>query len=506
MGRRKISDIAPSCQLEKEEEGLKVQLISAFVINLVALQQGASVSSSSVILHSLQEELGCFNSTTGSPLLLFDFYLDLGFDFSINAEEGSWVASAWVLSHLLAAPIAGFVTDKIGRRKALMIDTVLFFVGFLILTVANSLPWLILARLLLGCPLVSQVFLCEVASPSRRGLAAAMYAVLHSFGFCMMLLLGAVLHWRVAMAVPVILSLPTMAALANLKESPAWLQRQGRNQEAQEAADFYRISLPVSAPISKESLFQDAKEKSLLERLKGILHTLTLQGSAFWCNFAFLASLFLLLGWCGFSILSFYAVEVFQLSGSPISAAHTSWITSLTKIFCAICSFYFLHKYSRKGIFLATAVIICLSFLTVGVFARLSHAGLLPLDLVAHLNFIPMAMVILAYIGYGLGFGVIPSLLAAESIPVNIRSTVVGILMALEMSSTFLLSKLKPFLIARLGIDGLFLLFAGVLLLVILLTHTALPKQSLTKPPNQCQNSLQIILDNNCYKMSNIPI
>ena len=174
---------------------------------------------------------------------------------------------------------------------------------------------------------LSQVFLCEVASPSRRGLAAAMYAVLHSFGFCMMLLLGAVLHWRVAMAVPVILSLPTMAALANLKESPAWLQRQGRNQEAQEAADFYRISLPVSAPISKESIFQDAKEKSLLERLKGILHTLTLQGSAFWCNFAFLASLFLLLGWCGFSILSFYAVEVFQLSGSPISAAHTSWIT-----------------------------------------------------------------------------------------------------------------------------------------------------------------------------------
>ena len=167
MGRRKISDIAADChqqQLEKpekgekeEEEGLSVQLLSAFVINLVALQQGASVSSSSVILHSLQEELNCFNSTTSSPLLLFDFYLDLGFDFSINAEDGSWVASAWVLSHLVFAPIAGFVTDKIGRRKALMIDTVLFFIGFLILTFAKSLPWLILARLLLGCPLVSQV-------------------------------------------------------------------------------------------------------------------------------------------------------------------------------------------------------------------------------------------------------------------------------------------------------------------------------------------------------------
>ena len=53
--------------------------------------------------------------------------------------------------------------------------------------------------------------------------------------------------------------------------------------------------------------------------------------------------------------------------------------------------------------------------------------------------------------------------------------------MALEMSSTFIPSKLKPFLILHLGIDGLFLLFAGVLLLIVLLTLTALPKQSRAK-------------------------
>ena len=154
-----------------------------------------------------------------------------------------------------------------------------------------------------------------------------MYSVLHSFGFCLMLMLGAVLHWRLTMAVPALLTLPTMAALANLRESPSWLQRQGRNQEAQEAATFYRISLP--AVILEGPSCQDGKEskKGLLDRLKAILHILTLLGSAFWCNFAFLATLFLLVGWSGFSILSFYAVEVFQLSGSPISSAHTSWIT-----------------------------------------------------------------------------------------------------------------------------------------------------------------------------------
>jgi len=490
MGRRKISDLVPFVDPDTIEEGLVKQLLAAFVINLVALLQGASVSSSSIVLHSLQENLDCHNSTTGSPLLLFDFYLDLGFEFSISEEDGSWVASTWVLAHLIFAPIAGFLTDKIGRKKALMIDTGFFFVGFTILTTASSLPLIILARLLLGCPIVSQVYLCEVVSPARRGLAAAMYSVLHSTGFCMMLLLGAVVHWRVAMAVPAFLALPTMAALYFLRESPSWLQRRGRQEEAEGAAAFYKLQLTEvlqEAPSTKEL---EVKKGGVMEKLKTVLRSLSLQGSQFWHNFAFLAILFVLIGWCGFSILSFYAVEIFQLSGAPISASHASWITSCTKVVCAVSSFYFLHRFSRKSVLLTTAALICLSFLTVGIYSLLTNHGVISVELAASLNFIPMAMVIVAYIGYGLGFGVIPSLLAAESMPVNIRSTVVGIFMALEMSSTFLLSKLKPMLIEQLGIEGLFLMFSGILVLVILLTHTFLKSpipvktslQDLTKP------------------------
>ena len=83
----------------------------------------------------------------------------------------------------------------------------------------------------------------------------------------------------------------------------------------------------------------------------------------------------------------------------------------------------------------------------------------------------------------------------------------VGVLMALEMSSTFLLSKLKPFLIDHLGIDGLFLLFAGVLFLVILLTYTALPRQSRKKKISTvvleaCPKEVKNI----CHRRSSIPI
>ena len=75
----------------------------------------------------------------------------------------------------------------------------------------------------------------------------------------------------------------------------------------------------------------------------------------------------------------------------------------------------------RKGLFLGTSVIICLSFLTVGIFLRLRNEGLIPKHLLAHFDFIPMLMIIVAYMGFGLGFGVIPGLLAAERTPVQIR-------------------------------------------------------------------------------------
>jgi len=82
-------------------------------------------------------------------------------------------------------------------------------------------------------------------------------------------------------------------------------------------------------------------------------------------------------------------------------------------------------------------------------------------NLPVELTCIPMICVILAYTGYGLGYGVIPSLVAAEMMPVDVRSTMVGFFMTLEMTFTFFLSKMKPSLMESLGFDGLFSMFAG---------------------------------------------
>ena len=60
--------------------------------------------------------------------------------------------------------------------------------------------------------------------------------------------------------------------------------------------------------------------------------------------------------------------------------------------------------------------------------------------------------------------------------------------MMMEMSSTFLLSKLKPVLLDQLGLSGLFTLFSGVVLLVILLTQLALRTPLMDRTDKQLSN------------------
>ena len=67
------------------------------------------------------------------------------------------IASSWVLGHLVSAIFAGFVSDAIGRKKSLLLDTAVFFLGFVMLATGHLPACLIIGRLLLGYPLVSQV-------------------------------------------------------------------------------------------------------------------------------------------------------------------------------------------------------------------------------------------------------------------------------------------------------------------------------------------------------------
>ena len=111
--------------------------------------------------------------------------------------------------------------------------------------------------------------------------------------------------------------------------------------------------------------------------------------------------------------------------------------------------------------FVCTGTLVFMAFASLSAFTLVVDQGWLDEAITRQINFLPMVSVILVYVGVGLGFLVIPVLIAAETIPVEVRSTAFGVFMTLEMLSTFLISKLKPTLMDKLNMSGLSALFSG---------------------------------------------
>ena len=239
-------------------------------------------------------------------------------------------------------------------------------------------------------------------------------------------------------------------------------------------------------------------EKSIVQFINNILKPFRGLSAQFWANFFFFCLLFTLMGSNGMSFLAFYMVDIFEKvkgkslknhphfplprrghhsqpptpPGSPpalrssapsLPSMFSTALKGKTVVFSSNGNMVFTKNVilPRRRLFISTGTLVFMAFASLSMFTQLVDKGWLDEAISRQINFLPMVSVILAYVGVGLGFLVIPVLIAAETIPVEVRSTTFGVFSTLEMLSTFFISKLKPTLMEKLDLAGLFALFAG---------------------------------------------
>jgi putative MFS transporter len=209
----------------------------------------------------------------GDMLEFFDYFL-VGFvlAFIVVPWHLTFGISALILlSSGVGAIIGGFVwgalADKLGRRK-IFIATVLTFslgTGILALTPEHNWPYLTLFRLVVGFGVgglycVDLPLVQEFVPTSKRGLIGGLVTVAVPVGILLGSFLGAFLAphvgWRGLFAVGLIPAALTLLIRAWVPESPRWLLRMGRPQEARRAlawaleADPKEIVLPAAAEVA----------------------------------------------------------------------------------------------------------------------------------------------------------------------------------------------------------------------------------------------------------------
>ncbi|VXB42721.1 putative MFS transporter, metabolite transport protein [Arthrobacter sp. 9V] len=176
------------------------------------------------------------------------------------------IAAGPLVGIFVGSPLAGWATDKFGRKPMFLLDMGLFLIAsgaqFFITSGDGAVIQLVAIRFLMGVAIggeysIGGPLLSEFSPPKLRGRLLGLTLIAWYVGFMMAFIIGTLLHdagtpWRLVIGTSTILALVLFVARLGLPESPSWLITKGRRKEALAIAHRYVESPQMHDSITEE--------------------------------------------------------------------------------------------------------------------------------------------------------------------------------------------------------------------------------------------------------------
>jgi sugar porter (SP) family MFS transporter len=164
-------------------------------------------------------------------------------DLGLNAFYQGLVVSSLLLGAMAGAGTAGPLSDRLGRRRIIIIAAIVFTVGALGAALAPNVAVLVLFRIVLGvavgaAALIVPLYLSEVAPTEIRGAVSSLNQLMIVVGILIAYVVNALLAaseaWRTMLGLAVVPSLVLLVGMYFMPETPRWLVSRGREDEARD--------------------------------------------------------------------------------------------------------------------------------------------------------------------------------------------------------------------------------------------------------------------------------
>jgi sugar porter (SP) family MFS transporter len=401
-----------------------------------------------------------------------------------NFLHGFTVAIA-IMGAATGALSAGFPAERFGRKKVIIAIAFLFTLTSLLCALAPNWTSLLLFRFMGGLAIgassvLGPMYIAEIAPAGIRGRLVAFFQFNVTFGLLLAYTSNYIFSdvgenaWRWMLGIVTLPSLVFFGLSFLIPESPRWLVKQNRVEEATNVlARCGRINI----------------EKEIQEILQSLTVVSTSAADKLFSSKYFRPILYAVLMGAfnqlsGTNAINYYATRIFGMTGVSISNSYLLPILiGVTKVTVLIIGMFFIDRYGRRALMIIGSIglIVCMSLISWSFFG-------------SHFDGPGIIIFLLGYMFFfGISDGIVIWVFISEIFPNSIRSKGQSLgsfthwFFAVIISWTFPVAINSP----AIGPGNVFLFFAVMMFLQLLFAWKLMPETK-GKTLEQIQKDLKI--------------
>ena len=435
----------------------------------------------------------CLVSAMGGLLFGYDWVVIGGakpfyepfFGITNDTFMQGWAMSCALTGCMAGSVISGWLSDRFGRKKLLILAAVLFLIASLGTGAAGSINEFVLFRILGGVGIglasnLSPMYIAEITPGNVRG----RFVSINQLTIVIGVLAAQLTNWKIAQPVPVgetisdimtswngqmgwrwmfyACTIPAFLFFALMwivPESPRWLAKDQTNHKK-----VLKILTKIGGPDFAASEMTSINETLRSVEGKSDFSLLRKPGTGRILILGIVIAVFQ--QWCGINVIFNYAQEIFSNAGYGVSdILFNIVITGSVNLIFIFIGMFTVDKLGRKALMLVGAGGLAGIFAVIGTMYFIHLQGL-PL----------LIMVVTAIACYAMSLAPVTWVVLSEIFPNRIRGVAMSIATFALWAACFILTYTFPLLNKLLGASGTFWLYGLICILGFWFIYKRLPE------------------------------
>ncbi|MGK4143930.1 sugar porter family MFS transporter [Weissella paramesenteroides] len=388
-----------------------------------------------------------------------------------------WITSSLMLGAVFGGAIAGQLSDRLGRRKMVLYSALLFMVGALLAGVSphDGVAYLIFTRVLLGIAVgaasaLVPAYMSEMAPAEKRGSLSGINQLMIVSGMLIsyvvdFLLKGLPEHiaWRLMLALAAVPALILFLGVLRLPESPRFLIKTGRVEEAHQVLTWIRRPEEIDGEINainETARIEQKAEKSTSwgSLLEGRYRYLVIAGVmvAFFQQFM------------GANAIFYYIPLIVEKASGQAASDALLWpiIQGVILVLGALLYMAIAEKFNRRGLLMMGGTVMGLSFILPAVINSFMDTN--PMMIVVFLS------IFVAF--YAFTWAPLTWVLVGEVFPLAIRGRASGLASSMNWVGSFVVALIFPIMTASMSQEAVFAIFGVICLVAVAFVMFRVPE------------------------------